>query len=164
MFLTLKKAKQFEQLCTHSVCIQSANGFYFYSNWIWLCNFVEKINFYFVYVVYRVYWVYFFNFHFHLLQYNIKKKEEIQEIQPQEEPNPLMRKKKTPEELAAEAEAEDEDDFTSEFYFFTFYRIKCKWLTLRGPFEFNENITCVHMGYYERPSNIPYSMFDLLLL
>ena len=28
--------------------------------------------------------------------------------------NPLMRKKKTPEELAAEAEAEDQDDFTSE--------------------------------------------------
>lgn len=46
------------------------------------------------------------------LQYNIKKREEIQEI-PQEEPNPLMRKKKTPEELAAEAEAEDEDEFTS---------------------------------------------------
>ncbi|XP_033210004.1 complexin isoform X4 [Belonocnema kinseyi] len=44
-------------------------------------------------------------------KYNIKKKEEIQEIQ-QEEPNPLMRKKKTPEELAAEAEAEDEDEFT----------------------------------------------------
>jgi hypothetical protein len=34
---------------------------------------------------------------------------------PQEEPNPLMRKKKTPEELAAEAEAEDLDDFTSKF-------------------------------------------------
>jgi hypothetical protein len=34
---------------------------------------------------------------------------------PQEEPNPLMRKKKTPEELAAEAEAEDLDDFTSEY-------------------------------------------------
>ncbi|EEB13681.1 Complexin, putative [Pediculus humanus corporis] len=31
---------------------------------------------------------------------------------PQEEPNPLMRKKKTPEELAAEAEAEEEDEFT----------------------------------------------------
>lgn len=28
--------------------------------------------------------------------------------------NPLMRKKKTPEELAAEAEAEDQDEFTSE--------------------------------------------------
>lgn len=37
------------------------------------------------------------------------------ESAPQEEPNPLMRKKKTPEELAAEAEAEDEDEFTSEF-------------------------------------------------
>ncbi|KAF4533206.1 hypothetical protein B566_EDAN001748 [Ephemera danica] len=44
-------------------------------------------------------------------KYNIKKKEEVQEIQ-QEEPNPLMRKKKTPEELAREAEAEDEDEFT----------------------------------------------------
>lgn len=34
----------------------------------------------------------------------------------QEEPNPLMRKKKTPEELAAEAEQEDLDDFTSKFF------------------------------------------------
>lgn len=33
---------------------------------------------------------------------------------PQEEPNPLMRKKKTPEELAREAEAEEEDEFTSK--------------------------------------------------
>jgi hypothetical protein len=49
------------------------------------------------------------------LQYNIKKKEEVVEQLPQEEPNPLMRKKKTPEELAAEAEAEDLDDFTSKF-------------------------------------------------
>ncbi|KYN08389.1 Complexin [Cyphomyrmex costatus] len=47
-----------------------------------------------------------------LIVYNIKKREEVQEM-PQEEPNPLMRKKKTPEELAAEAEAEDEDEFTS---------------------------------------------------
>ncbi|KAF3421718.1 hypothetical protein E2986_08748 [Frieseomelitta varia] len=45
------------------------------------------------------------------LQYNIKKREEVQEAT-QEEPNPLMRKKKTPEELAAEAEAEDEDEIT----------------------------------------------------
>ncbi|KAL2746426.1 complexin isoform X1 [Vespula maculifrons] len=44
-------------------------------------------------------------------RYNIKKREEVQEM-PQEEPNPLMRKKKTPEELAAEAEAEDEDELT----------------------------------------------------
>lgn len=50
-----------------------------------------------------------------MFQYNIKKKEEVVESMPQEEPNPLMRKKKTPEELAAEAEAEDEDEFTSEF-------------------------------------------------
>jgi Synaphin protein len=48
-------------------------------------------------------------------QYNIKKKEEIVEQLPQEEPNPLMRKKKTPEELAAEAEQEDLDDFTSKY-------------------------------------------------
>lgn len=48
-----------------------------------------------------------------LFQYNIKKKEEI--VEPvQEEPNPLMRKKKTPEELAREAEEADEDEFTSE--------------------------------------------------
>lgn len=48
-----------------------------------------------------------------MFQYNIKKKEEI--VDPvQEEPNPLMRKKKTPEELAREAELEDEDEFTSE--------------------------------------------------
>nr|CAI5825496.1 unnamed protein product [Callosobruchus analis] len=46
-----------------------------------------------------------------LFQYNIKKKEEI--VEPvQEEPNPLMRKKKTPEELAREAEEADEDEFT----------------------------------------------------
>lgn len=44
-------------------------------------------------------------------KYNIKKKEEPVEMV-QEEPNPLMRKKKTPEELAAEAEQEDLDDFT----------------------------------------------------
>jgi len=45
-------------------------------------------------------------------KYNIKKKEEVQDQAPQEEPNPLMRKKKTPEELAREAEAEEEDEFT----------------------------------------------------
>ncbi|KAF5269714.1 hypothetical protein FQA39_LY08637 [Lamprigera yunnana] len=44
-------------------------------------------------------------------KYNIKKKEEIVDSV-QEEPNPLMRKKKTPEELAREAELEDEDEFT----------------------------------------------------
>ncbi|XP_018564568.1 complexin [Anoplophora glabripennis] len=44
-------------------------------------------------------------------KYNIKKKEEV--VDPvQEEPNPLMRKKKTPEELAREAEEADEDEFT----------------------------------------------------
>lgn len=45
-------------------------------------------------------------------KYNIKKKEEVQEAPPPEPDNPLMRKKKTPEELAREAEAEDQDDFT----------------------------------------------------
>uniref|UniRef100_A0A1B6E8S6 Complexin n=1 Tax=Clastoptera arizonana TaxID=38151 RepID=A0A1B6E8S6_9HEMI len=45
-------------------------------------------------------------------KYNIKKKEEIQEIPPEEPANPLMRKKKTPEELAREAEEADEDEFT----------------------------------------------------
>ncbi|XP_037884854.1 complexin isoform X1 [Glossina fuscipes] len=45
-------------------------------------------------------------------KYNIKKKEEVVEMAPQEEPNPLMRRKKTPEELAAEAEQEELDDFT----------------------------------------------------
>lgn len=38
-------------------------------------------------------------------------------MMPQEEPNPLMRKKKTPEELAAEAEQEELDDFTSKLNF-----------------------------------------------
>jgi len=38
------------------------------------------------------------------------------EAAPQEEPNRLMRKKKTPEELAAEAEQEELDDFTSKFW------------------------------------------------
>lgn len=50
---------------------------------------------------------------FNFVQYNIKKKEEIQEIPPEEPANPLMRKKKTPEELAREAEEADEDEFTS---------------------------------------------------
>ncbi|XP_044727501.1 complexin [Chrysoperla carnea] len=45
-------------------------------------------------------------------KYNIKKKEEIVEQLPPEPDNPLMRKKKTPEELAREAEMEEEDDFT----------------------------------------------------
>lgn len=56
-------------------------------------------------------------------QYNIKKKEELVEQQPQDEPNPLMRKKKTPEELAAEAEQEDLDDFTSK-YLMVIYNIR----------------------------------------
>ena len=61
------------------------------------------------------------------MQYNIKKKEEVVEQAPQEEPNPLMRKKKTPEELAAEAEQEDLDDFTSK-YFGWVRRMACwKW-------------------------------------
>ena len=51
------------------------------------------------------------------LQYNIKKKEVVQEQPPEEPINPLMRKKKTPEELAREAEAEDEDEFTSKYLY-----------------------------------------------
>lgn len=47
-------------------------------------------------------------------QYNIKKKEEAPEAETQKEPdNPLMRKKKTPEELAKEAEEADQDELTS---------------------------------------------------
>lgn len=42
----------------------------------------------------------------------------IQEQPPEEPVNPLMRKKKTPEELAREAEAEEEDEFTSILLFF----------------------------------------------
>lgn len=47
-------------------------------------------------------------------QYNIKKKEELPEPVQEEPANPLMRKKKTPEELAKEAEMEEEDEFTSK--------------------------------------------------
>ena len=49
-------------------------------------------------------------------QYNIKKKEEATEAEKQQlEPdNPLMRKKKTPEELAREAEEADQDELTSK--------------------------------------------------
>lgn len=47
-------------------------------------------------------------------QYNIKKKEEAPEAETQKEPdNPLMRKKKTPEDLAKEAEEADQDELTS---------------------------------------------------
>ena len=42
----------------------------------------------------------------------------VQEQPPEEPANPLMRKKKTPEELAREAEAEDEDEFTSKLIIF----------------------------------------------
>lgn len=49
-------------------------------------------------------------------QYNIKKKEEAPEAETQKEPdNPLMRKKKTPEELAKEAEEADQDELTSKY-------------------------------------------------
>jgi len=48
------------------------------------------------------------------VQYNIKKKEELPEPVQEEPANPLMRKKKTPEELAKEAEMEEEDEFTSK--------------------------------------------------
>lgn len=45
-------------------------------------------------------------------KYNIKKKVEEEPIAGAESDNPLMRKKKTPEELAAEAELADQDEFT----------------------------------------------------
>ncbi|XP_067134418.1 complexin isoform X2 [Centruroides vittatus] len=46
-------------------------------------------------------------------KYNIKKKEEIEAENALPEPEGgLNRRKKTPEELAAEAELEDQDDFT----------------------------------------------------
>lgn len=44
------------------------------------------------------------------------KKEEIVEQAPPEPDNPLMRKKKTPEELAREAEEAELDDFTSKYF------------------------------------------------
>ena len=56
----------------------------------------------------------FTNIIFLSLQYNIKKKEETVEAQPQEPDNPLMRRKKTPEELAKEAEEADLDELTSK--------------------------------------------------
>ncbi|GBP10705.1 hypothetical protein EVAR_67833_1 [Eumeta japonica] len=49
------------------------------------------------------------------VQYKIPKKEEVVEQTAAEPDNPLMRKKKTPEELAAEAELEDQDEFTSQY-------------------------------------------------
>ena len=48
------------------------------------------------------------------LQYKIEKKVETVEETKMEPDNPLMRKKKTPEELAKEAEEADLDDLTSE--------------------------------------------------
>ena len=48
------------------------------------------------------------------LQYNIKKKVVEETAMPVEPDNPLMRKKKTPEELAREAELADQDEFTSK--------------------------------------------------
>ena len=48
-------------------------------------------------------------------QYKIEKKVEAPEAETQKEPdNPLMRKKKTPEELAKEAEEADQDELTSK--------------------------------------------------
>ncbi|XP_037077404.1 complexin-like isoform X1 [Pollicipes pollicipes] len=45
-------------------------------------------------------------------KYNIKKKVVEEAAMPMEPDNPLMRKKKTPEELAREAELADQDEFT----------------------------------------------------
>ncbi|GAB0089772.1 hypothetical protein DMENIID0001_043770 [Sergentomyia squamirostris] len=65
-------------------------------------------------------------------KYNIKKKEEPVEVV-QEEPNPLMRKKKTPEELAAEAEQEDLDDFTIPL-FVTYCHLLSNFRTIHAQF------------------------------
>ena len=46
-------------------------------------------------------------------QYNIKKKDDVDAMQ-LESDNPLMRKKKTPEELEKEAEMADQDELTSK--------------------------------------------------
>lgn len=48
---------------------------------------------------------------------------EAPEAETQKEPdNPLMRKKKTPEELAKEAEEADQDELTSTFSFYCFLK------------------------------------------
>ena len=69
------------------------------------------------------------------LQYKIEKKVETVEETKMEPDNPLMRKKKTPEELAKEAEEADLDDLTSELpsfiicsWFFITYRITDQFL------------------------------------
>ena len=51
-----------------------------------------------------------------VLQYGIKKKEEIKP-EPEEDMGPagLNRRKKTPEEIAAENEAAEQDELTSEY-------------------------------------------------
>ena len=60
----------------------------------------------------------FFSPFLHVLQYKIEKKVEAPEAETQREPdNPLMRKKKTPEELAKEAEEADQDELTSKAFF-----------------------------------------------
>lgn len=61
------------------------------------------------------------------------------EQQQQEPDNPLMRKKKTPEELAAEAELEDQDEFTSEIYI---YRIQNLIFPLKNDYLRLFNIFC----------------------
>jgi hypothetical protein len=83
---------------------------------LFICLSMRRLQIFFYFVLFSIYvsllkWQFCF-----YLQYNIKKKEEVVEQQPEEPANPLMRKKKTPEELAAEAEQENLDDFTSKCF------------------------------------------------
>lgn len=73
--------------------------------------------------MYNLFYIFFtfFSLSLCLPQYNIKKKEEVVELAPPEPDNPLMRKKKTPEELAREAEEAELDDFTSKWRMFLFF-------------------------------------------
>ena len=80
------------------------------------------------------------------LQYNIKKKEEAPEAETQKEPdNPLMRKKKTPEELAKEAEEADQDELTSQLITkfknsqFHLYKMKLIFPELKNTLETQVN-------------------------
>lgn len=70
---------------------------------------------------------------------------------PQEEPNPLMRKKKTPEELAAEAEQEELDDFTSK---------PCPFVFLRVLSELNSNYQLYYFNYLFKLSQTRRSLIN----
>ena len=65
-----------------------------------------------------------------------------------------MRKKKTPEELAAEAEMEDEDEFTSKFIILIFHRIKFSMIKLYFVFYFLQFIYCFKIDFFFLLKNI----------